>query len=116
FSPRLSMETLAPILFMAAAARMASTTSLPATKRVEMRWPRRERSATARSDRLSESAINVALSIVRLIARLIFADPIVASWDCQRLSLALQYFLSQTRRVWAGLKISCPLHIALGRV
>src|ERR1700733_9342762 len=75
---------------MAAVARMASATSVPATKRVETRWPRRERSATARSDRLSDRAIKSALSTLPLVV----AGWIVADWDCQRPSLALQYFLS----------------------
>src|SRR5208282_95819 len=70
---------------MAAAARMASATSLPATKRVETRWPRRERSATARRDRLSDRAINVALSTAHLI---------FAGWDCQRRSLFLTWHYS----------------------
>src|ERR1035438_6650350 len=71
---------------MTAAARTASDTAVPATKRAEVRCPKLDRSATARSDLLSESAINKALSMEHLI---------VTGCDCQRLSLALQYFVSQ---------------------
>src|ERR1017187_939293 len=67
---------------MAAAARTASDTAVPATKRAEVRCPRLDRSAMARSDLLSESAINRALSMRRLI---------LTGWNCQRRSLALQY-------------------------
>src|SRR5450755_3083904 len=79
------METLAPILFMAAAARMAAETSFPATKRVETRWPMLERSATARRERLSESAMKVALSMVHLV---------LTDWGCQRRSLFLTWHYS----------------------
>src|ERR1035438_827132 len=71
---------------MAAAARTASDTAVPATKRAEVRCPRLDRSAMARSDLLSESAINRALSMRRLI---------LTGWNCQRRSLALQYFVPQ---------------------
>src|ERR1039457_6618193 len=61
------MVTPTPILFIAAAARIASATSVPATKREDVRWPRRERSATPRIHRLPERAINAALSPVPLV-------------------------------------------------
>src|ERR1700739_1637627 len=68
---------------------MASATCIPATKRAEVRWPKRELSARLRSHRLSESAINVALSP---------RHRAVAGSNCQRRSLALQYFLSYGRQ------------------
>ncbi len=69
------METPAPNRLTAAAARIASDTSLPATKRAEVRWPRRERSAMARKERLSERAMKRVLSTGRLIfAELPVAD------------------------------------------
>jgi hypothetical protein len=43
---------------------------VPATKRAEVRWPKRERSAIARSQRLSDNAMKIALNIMHLI----FAD------------------------------------------
>src|ERR1035441_7169357 len=76
---------------MAAAARMASATSVPATKRAEVSWPKRERSARPRRERLSDSAMKIALSMVHLI----LLDRIFADYDCQRRALALHYFLPQ---------------------
>jgi len=40
---------------------------VPATKRAEVRWPKRERSAKPRSERLSDSAMKIALSMMHLI-------------------------------------------------
>src|ERR1019366_3442935 len=71
---------------MAAAARTASDTAVPATKRAEVRCPKLDRSAMARSDLLSESAINRALSMEHLI---------LTGLDCPGLSLAIQYFVPQ---------------------
>src|SRR5271156_3983405 len=68
---------------MAAAARMASATSLPATKRALVRWPKLELSAMARRERLSERAMNAALSTGHRIA----GNVIVAGSDCQGRSL-----------------------------
>src|ERR1019366_5884423 len=76
---------------MAAAARMASETSVPATKRAEVRCPKRERSARPRRERLYDSAMKIALSMVHLI----LLDRIFADYDCQRRALALHYFLPQ---------------------
>jgi hypothetical protein len=58
-------DILAEII--AAAARMASATSVPATKRADVRWPKRECSAMARSDRLSDNAMKIALNMMHLI-------------------------------------------------
>src|ERR1700756_5440055 len=64
FSPRLSTLTEMPFLLSLAATRMASSTPVPATKRLERRWPRADFSASARRERLSDSEINRALSTV----------------------------------------------------
>src|SRR5207237_788505 len=61
---RLSMETVAPHWFTTWVARKTSSTSVPATKRVEMRFPIGDFSATARNERLSDREIKSALSTV----------------------------------------------------
>src|SRR5882724_8595363 len=77
------METLAPNLLTASVARTASATVVPATKRLEVRWPKLDCSATFRSHRLSERAMNAALST---------AHRVQTGLDCQRRSLALTVF------------------------
>jgi len=64
---------------------MASETSLPATKRAEVRWPKLERSAIPRRDRLSDRAMKRALSIGhrRSVGRRI------GGLDCRKLSCVL---------------------------
>src|SRR5271163_4408542 len=86
---------------------MASATSLPATKRAEVRWPMRERSAIPRRERLSESAIKAALSTVHRI----FAD-----WNCQRRSFnsARHYSIFYHKRRWVAVRliIHCSFYLA----
>src|SRR5882724_12842243 len=77
------METLAPNLFTASVARTTSATVVPATKRLEVRWPMLDCSAMFRSQRLSERAMNAALST---------AHQIHAGLNCQRRALALTVF------------------------
>ena len=67
----------------AAAARIASATCVPATKRLEVRWPKRDRSAKLRRERFSERAINKALNTLHRIR---------TKWNCQRAELALTIF------------------------
>jgi hypothetical protein len=56
------METLRPDWLTVRAARRTSSGAVPATKRLESLRPREERSATARSERLPEREIKIALS------------------------------------------------------
>src|SRR5208282_1257398 len=92
---------------MAAATRIASATSVPATKRAEVRCPKRERSATPRSHGLSDNAMKIVLNTAPSARRTGFSRIKTArdghykgrafkGWSLALTLRAVQYFLSQT--------------------